>query len=164
MLKTRQHLPGPIARPGFRLPAKVRQVQQGMEDVPGSRQGVSWGRPLPGGWGPRFSLGSGLATASIGAAVGNSCFPAAPNAEDSEASPPPNPTGTRTRRCCRWGRRLWGSAGARRVPSRGSGVVPLPDLPRNSHLPFFFGGGGCAIRGLCKAAGAAGQCCLRELP
>ena len=123
--------------------------------------GVSWCQPLPGGWGPCFSLGSRLVTLLINAVVGNSCFPIAPNPEDSEASLPPNPTWTWTCRCCPWRVQLWGCAGATRVPSPGSGVVSLPDLPRNSYLPFFFGG---AIRGLCKAAGAALQCCLREMP
>lgn len=33
------------------------------------------------------------------------------------------------------------SAGVAQVPSPGSGVVSLPDLPRNSNIPWIFGGG-----------------------
>lgn len=101
--------------------------------------GASWCQPLPGDWGPCFLLGSRLVTLLINAVVGNSCSPIFSPPEDSEAFPPPNATWTWTCRCCPWGQQLWGCAGAARVPSLGSGVVSLPDLPRNSHLPFFLG-------------------------
>lgn len=34
LLKTRQHLPGPITRMGLQLPVKVRGVQQVVKDIP----------------------------------------------------------------------------------------------------------------------------------
>lgn len=70
-------------------------------------------------------------TLLINAVVGNSCFPIAPNPEDLEASPGLGPADA--------AHGLWSCAGATRVPSLSSGVVSLPDLPRNSYLPFFGG-------------------------
>lgn len=46
LLKTKQHLPGLITRTGFRLPVKVREVQEGDEGHPQFLLGFLGAKPL----------------------------------------------------------------------------------------------------------------------
>lgn len=94
-------------------------------------------------------------TLLINAVVGNSCFPIAPNPEDSEASPGLGPADA-----------AHGRSGCGAVLGQHGSLPWAPGLslclscPETLTFPFFGG----AIRRLCKAAGAAVQCCLREMP